>query len=180
MCLESLLWYFQVHVRFGDIWRLWSFSRCTTAHTFKILAMDGSLPTARLISYFDTRYNFELYFKVIPILLKSGLSNSREEAVEDVNKCRSKLIPWCCQKLMSEVTTYYHNAHARLYTQFLQFSKPLLTATLSTLYSILSFSSGENINSTSEIDWNSLRFIIDLFIYYIISTMIYVIAWMSE
>ena len=83
-------------MRFGDIWRLWSFSRCTTAHTFKILAMDGSLPTARLISYFDTRYNFELYFKVIPILLKSGLSNSREEAVEDVNKCRSKLIPWCC------------------------------------------------------------------------------------
>ncbi|KAF3586373.1 hypothetical protein F2Q69_00030683 [Brassica cretica] len=66
------------------------------------LAMDGDLPTVRLRPYFGTGYNFELYFQchrfevnqhpvayVMPVLLKSGQSASREEAVENRNVCRS-------------------------------------------------------------------------------------------
>ena len=40
--------------------------------------------------------------KVMSVLLKSALSNSREEAVENVMECRSTLIPWCLSKLMPE------------------------------------------------------------------------------
>ncbi|KAG5374284.1 hypothetical protein IGI04_042397 [Brassica rapa subsp. trilocularis] len=66
------------------------------------LAMDGDLPTVRLSPYFDTRYSFELGFQfyrsqvnqhlvaeVMPVLLKSGQSASREEAAEKRKPCRS-------------------------------------------------------------------------------------------
>ncbi|KAF3582992.1 hypothetical protein DY000_02031742 [Brassica cretica] len=62
----------------------------------RCLAMYGDLPTFRLISYFDTRYIFELAFQchrfevnhhpvpeVMPVLLRSCQSASREEAVEN-------------------------------------------------------------------------------------------------
>ncbi|KAF3557430.1 hypothetical protein F2Q69_00012998 [Brassica cretica] len=68
----------------------------------RCLAMDEDLPTVRLSPYFDTRYIFELDFQfcrfefnqhlggeVMPVLLKSGKSASREEAVEKRNICRS-------------------------------------------------------------------------------------------
>ena len=60
------------------------------------LVMDGYLSTVRLSPYFDTRYIFALAFQcnrvevsqhpiseVMLVLLKSGTSSSREEAVED-------------------------------------------------------------------------------------------------
>ncbi|KAF3540835.1 hypothetical protein F2Q69_00023218 [Brassica cretica] len=64
--------------------------------------MDGDLPTIRLSPYFDTRSSFELAFQfhrfevnqhslaeVMPVLLRSGQSASREKAVEKRNVCRS-------------------------------------------------------------------------------------------
>ena len=58
--------------------------------------------------------------------------------------------------------------------------KPLLMATIYTIYSILSFRYGETINSPKDIDWNSIGFIIYFFIYYFIQTMICVNVFMSE
>ncbi|KAF3510782.1 hypothetical protein F2Q69_00006216 [Brassica cretica] len=68
----------------------------------RCLAMDGDLSTVILSSSFDKRYRFVLAFQyrrfkvnqhpvseVIPVLLKSGQSASREEAVEKRNICRS-------------------------------------------------------------------------------------------
>ena len=68
----------------------------------RCLAMDGDLPTVRLSPYFDTRYSFELDFQchrsqvnqhpvaeVMPVLLKSGQSASREEAAEKRKPRRS-------------------------------------------------------------------------------------------
>ncbi|KAF2615433.1 hypothetical protein F2Q70_00013603 [Brassica cretica] len=66
------------------------------------LPMDGDILTVRFSLYFDTRYSFEFDFqchpfevnptvrsKVMPVLLKSGMSASREEAVEETKECRS-------------------------------------------------------------------------------------------
>ena len=66
------------------------------------LGMDGDLPTVRLSPYFDTRQSFELAFQfhrsqvnqhpvaeVMPVLLKSGQSASREEAAEKRKPRRS-------------------------------------------------------------------------------------------
>ena len=66
------------------------------------LAMEGDLTTVRFSPYFDTRYSFELTFQchrsqvnqhpieeVMPVLLKSGRSASREEAVEKRKPRRS-------------------------------------------------------------------------------------------
>ncbi|KAF2594062.1 hypothetical protein F2Q70_00043386 [Brassica cretica] len=68
----------------------------------RCIAMDGDIPTVRLSSSFDKRYIFELAFQchqfginqhpvadVIPVLLRSDQSASREEAVEKRNVCRS-------------------------------------------------------------------------------------------
>ena len=75
--------------------------------------MDGDIDTVRLSLYFYTRYIFELAFQchmievhlkvrsiVMLVLMKSGLSDSREEGVEDIKKCRSTLVPWCRSTLM--------------------------------------------------------------------------------
>ncbi|KAF2537084.1 hypothetical protein F2Q68_00021076 [Brassica cretica] len=64
---------------------------------------------------FDTKYRLELasqcrWFevnqhpveKVIPVLLKSGRSASREEAVEEMKDCRSTLQHWCRSIVMPE------------------------------------------------------------------------------
>ena len=63
--------------------------------------MDGDLFTVRLSPSFDTRYSVVLAFQsrwfevnqipvaeVMPVLLKSGQSVSREEAVEEMKDCR--------------------------------------------------------------------------------------------
>ncbi|KAF3595201.1 hypothetical protein DY000_02022066 [Brassica cretica] len=80
----------------------WSLLSVGLHRCVRFLAMDGYLPTVRLSSYFDTRYSFELAFQchrfevnkhpiteVIPVLLTSGQSASREEAVENIKECRS-------------------------------------------------------------------------------------------
>ncbi|KAG5375290.1 hypothetical protein IGI04_039886 [Brassica rapa subsp. trilocularis] len=40
--------------------------------------------------------------KVMTVLLKSGLSHSREEAVEEMKECRSLTDPWCGSMVMKE------------------------------------------------------------------------------
>ncbi|KAG5384690.1 hypothetical protein IGI04_036160 [Brassica rapa subsp. trilocularis] len=68
----------------------------------RCLAIDGDLLTIRLSPYFDTRYSFALDFQchrsqvnqhpvaeVMPILLKSGQSASREEAAQKRKSRRS-------------------------------------------------------------------------------------------
>ena len=54
-------------------------------------------------------HRFEVHLvvrsKVTLVLLKSGTSASREEAVEDMKKCRSTLRPWCCSTLMPKDET---------------------------------------------------------------------------
>ncbi|KAF3532985.1 hypothetical protein DY000_02038635 [Brassica cretica] len=70
--------------------------------------MDGDLPTVRPSPSFYTRYSFELDFQrhrfeinqhpvanVMPVLLKSGQSASREEVVEEMKDSRSILHHWC-------------------------------------------------------------------------------------
>ena len=81
----------------------------------RCLAMDGDLPTVRLSSSYYTRYIFKLAFQfhrfevnqhpvaeVMPVLLKSGQSASREEAVEEMKDCRSMLQHWCRSTVMPE------------------------------------------------------------------------------
>ncbi|KAF3521173.1 hypothetical protein DY000_02058738 [Brassica cretica] len=38
----------------------------------------------------------------MPVLLKSGQSASREEAVEEMKDCRSMVHPWCRSMVMPE------------------------------------------------------------------------------
>ncbi|KAF3557370.1 hypothetical protein F2Q69_00013039 [Brassica cretica] len=77
--------------------------------------MDGDLTTIRLNPYFDTRYSFELDFQfrwfvvnqhpladVMPALLKSGQSASREKAVEEMKDCRSMKHPCHRSTVMPE------------------------------------------------------------------------------
>ena len=86
----------------GDFGVFWSLLSAELHRRVRCLAMDGDLPTVRLSSSVDTRYSFELAFQfhrfevnqhpiaeVMPILLKSGQSASREEAGEKRNICRS-------------------------------------------------------------------------------------------
>ena len=86
----------------GDFGVFWSLLSAELHRRVRCLAMDGDLPTVRLSSSFDTRYIFKLAFQfhrfevnqhpvaeVMPVLLKSGQSASREEAVEKRNVCRS-------------------------------------------------------------------------------------------
>ncbi|KAF2562386.1 hypothetical protein F2Q70_00017051 [Brassica cretica] len=79
------------------------------------LAMDGDFPTVRLRPSFDTRFSIELAFQchrfevnqlpvadVMPLLLKSSQSASREEAIEEMKDCRSMLQHWCRSTVMPE------------------------------------------------------------------------------
>ncbi|KAF3523148.1 hypothetical protein F2Q69_00049650 [Brassica cretica] len=80
-------------------WILPTFSHGEELHRcIRCLAMDGALTTVRLSPYFITRYIFELAFQcrqseinqhpvaeVMSVLLMSGQSASREEAVEKRN-----------------------------------------------------------------------------------------------
>ena len=99
----------------NDFGVFWSLLSVELHRRVRCLAMDGDLPTVRLISSFDTRYSFELAFQchrfevnqhpvveVMPVLLKSGQSASREEAVEEMKDCRSISQHWCRSTVMPE------------------------------------------------------------------------------
>ena len=50
--------------------------------------------------------------KVMHVLLKSVMSDSREEAVEDTKECRSTLMPECQTTLMGEDgLSIFHDRH---------------------------------------------------------------------
>ncbi|KAF2562312.1 hypothetical protein F2Q70_00015987 [Brassica cretica] len=79
------------------------------------LVMAGDLPTFRLSLSFYTRYSFELAFQycrfevnqhpvadVMPVLLKSGQSASREKVVEEMKDCRSTVHPCHRSTVMPE------------------------------------------------------------------------------
>nr|VDD23360.1 unnamed protein product [Brassica rapa] len=87
---------------------------------FRCLSMYGDLKTIRLSPYFDIRYRFELGFQfnrfevnkqhiadVMPVLLKSGQSASREEAVEEMKDCRSTVHPYHRSTVMPEYGQAY-------------------------------------------------------------------------
>ncbi|KAG5393742.1 hypothetical protein IGI04_023705 [Brassica rapa subsp. trilocularis] len=91
----------------GDFCVFWSLLRAELHKHVRCLAMDGELTTVRLSSYFDIRYIFQLAFQcyrfkvnqhpvedVMSVLLRSGQSALREEAVENRN-CR---FYYCSQK----------------------------------------------------------------------------------
>ena len=75
----------------------------------------------------------------MPVLLKSGLSASREEAVEEMKDCRGD------EGLSIDGAK----------TLFMYFFKPLLTATLSYIHSSRL---GEKKATPSESSWNSIDF----------------------
>ena len=102
-----------------------TFFECRVHRCVRCLAIDGDLPTVRLSPSFDNRYSFELDFKchqfevdqhpiaeVMSIVLKSGKSASREEAVEEMKDCRSTLQHWCRSKVMPEygLSIFYDQA----------------------------------------------------------------------
>ncbi|KAF3514360.1 hypothetical protein F2Q69_00006380 [Brassica cretica] len=88
---------------------------CRVAQMCRCIAINGDLTTVRLSTYFDTRYSFELAFQchrfevnphpiveVMPVLLRSGQSASREKAVEEMKDCRSMTQHWCRSTVMPE------------------------------------------------------------------------------
>ncbi|KAF2535146.1 hypothetical protein F2Q70_00004515 [Brassica cretica] len=64
----------------GDFGVFWSLLSAELHRRVRCMAMDGDLPTRHIA-------------EVIPILLKSGQSASREEAVEEMKDCRSTVHP---------------------------------------------------------------------------------------
>lgn len=145
--------YLQVQVRSGEIWWFWD---AELHRRVRCLVMEGDLYTVRLRPYFGTRYIFELAFQfhwfdvnhhpvaeVMHVLLKSGHSASREEAVEKRNVCRSMQNSWYRSIWMPEcgLSIFYdqlkprsnHKLPEYLWTTrnlIYVFSKPLLTAKL--------------------------------------------------
>ena len=121
--------------------------------------MYGDFPTVILSPSFDTRYIFELDFQchqfevnqhhvaeVMPALLKSGQSTSREEAVEEMKDCRSMKHHWYRSIVIPENSPSlfrdqfrprsYHILPIYPWTTWnpiLLFSKPSLTAMLHTI-----------------------------------------------
>ncbi|KAF3603107.1 hypothetical protein F2Q69_00035178 [Brassica cretica] len=86
----------------GDFGVFWSLLSAELYRRIRCLAMDGDLIIVRLSSCCDKRYRFELAFQcsrfevnqhpvgeVMHVLLMSGQSASREEAVEEMKDCRS-------------------------------------------------------------------------------------------
>ncbi|KAF3586318.1 hypothetical protein F2Q69_00029245 [Brassica cretica] len=80
-----------------------------------MLVASCSKRELRLSPSSDTRYSFELAFQcrrfevnqhpvteVMPVLLKSGQSASREEVVEEIRDCRSITQHWCRSTVMPE------------------------------------------------------------------------------
>ncbi|KAF2530315.1 hypothetical protein F2Q70_00029277 [Brassica cretica] len=91
----------------GDFGVFWSLLSAELHRRIRYLAMYGDLPAVRLIPSFYTCYIFELAFKchrcevnqhpvaeIMFVLLKSGQSVSREEAVEEMKGNRSMVKLW--------------------------------------------------------------------------------------
>ncbi|KAF2619714.1 hypothetical protein F2Q68_00039255 [Brassica cretica] len=104
-------------------------------------------------------YGYRWSHHVMPVLLKSDQSASREKTVKEMHDCRS-MKQHCHRSTVMPgrgPSIFQDQLKPRSHTKF-----------------------GEKINSLSEIDWNSIGFIIDFFIYYIIQTMICVLDSMSK
>ena len=99
----------------GDFDVFWTLLSAELHRRVRCLAMCGDLSTVRLSPSFNRRYSFELDFQcprfeinqhpvaeVMHVLLKSGMSASREEAVEKMKGCRSTVHPWCGLTVMQE------------------------------------------------------------------------------
>ena len=99
----------------GDFGVFWSLLSAELHRRVRCLAIDVDLHTVRLSPCFDTRYSFELAFQshrfevnqhpiaeVMPVVLKSGQSPSRVEAVEEMKDCRSTVHPWYRLTVMPE------------------------------------------------------------------------------
>ncbi|KAG5389172.1 hypothetical protein IGI04_030713 [Brassica rapa subsp. trilocularis] len=140
----------------------------------RCLAMDGDLSTSFELAFqcHRSQVNQHPVAEIMFVLLKSGQSASREEAAEkrkprrsmQHSARRSMEIPdrgprifYDCVKPRSNHKLPECPWTTRNPTYVI--SKPLLTATLS-LHHFSCFRVGEKINSPSEIDWNSIDFII--------------------
>ena len=99
----------------GDFGVVWSLLSAQLHRSVRCLAMYGDLPTFRLSPTLNRRYIFQLAFQchrfevnqhpvaeVISVLLKSGQSDSRDEAIEEMKDCRSMVHPWCRSTVMPE------------------------------------------------------------------------------
>ena len=99
----------------GDFGVFWSLLSAELHIRVRCLTIDGDLTTVRLSQYFDTRQSFQLAFQfhlsavnqhpvaeVMPILLNSGQSALREEAVEEMKDCRSTVHPCHRSTVMPE------------------------------------------------------------------------------
>ncbi|KAF2546327.1 hypothetical protein F2Q70_00021720 [Brassica cretica] len=108
--------------------------------------MDGYLPTVRLSPYCGTRYRIELAFQchrsevnqhpvaeVMPVLLRSGQYALREEAAEKRKPRRS--MQHSARRSMEIPDRRPWTTRNLIYV----ISKPLLTATLSTLFTRFHF-----------------------------------------
>ncbi|KAF3534259.1 hypothetical protein DY000_02040046 [Brassica cretica] len=100
----------------GDFGAFWNLLNTELHRCVRCLAMAGDLPTFRLSLSFYTRYSFELAFhcrrfevnhhpvaEVMPVLLKSGQSASREKVVEEMKNCRSTVHP-CHRSTCNQLT----------------------------------------------------------------------------
>ncbi|KAF2537317.1 hypothetical protein F2Q68_00021161 [Brassica cretica] len=76
----------------GDFGVFWSLLSAELHRRVRCLAMDGDLLTVNQHPVAD----------VMPVLLKSGQSASREEVVEEMKNCRSMKQHWCRSTVMPE------------------------------------------------------------------------------
>ncbi|KAG5384266.1 hypothetical protein IGI04_035736 [Brassica rapa subsp. trilocularis] len=91
--------------------------------------------------------------EVMPVLLKSGQSASREEVVEEMKDCRSTMHPChrSTPRSYTKLPKYPWTTKNHIYVIY----KPLLTATLSKLSLIHSSRLGEKGRTPSDSSWNS-------------------------
>ena len=120
--------------------------------------------------------NLSSVSEIMSVLLKSGQSTSQKEAVEKMKDCRSIRQHWCRSTVMPEygLSVIYDRLKPRSHTKLPKYpwtTRNPIYVFLSHCwrlhafyYHILLFSLrfGEKINSLSEIDWNSIGFIINL------------------
>ena len=104
--IQSVCWFRDDLEESGDFGVFWSLFSAELHRRVRCLAMDGDIPTVRLSSYFNISYIFELPFQchrfevnqhpiadIMHVLLNSGQSASRKEAVEEMKACRSTVHP---------------------------------------------------------------------------------------
>ncbi|KAG5375940.1 hypothetical protein IGI04_040536 [Brassica rapa subsp. trilocularis] len=102
----SVCWFRDDLEESGDFGVFWSLFSAELHRRVRCLAMDGDILIVRLSSSFNISYIFELPFQchrfevnqhpiadIMHVLLNSGQSASREEAVEEMKDCRSTVHP---------------------------------------------------------------------------------------